>query len=296
MAHPILCIGSVLWDIIGKTDTQVGLGFDCGGHISMIPGGVAMNIAMRLRQFDHNVALLSYLGKDKNGSDWLAEANKREIETKFLTLGNSYPTDRYMAIEVGGNLFAAIADANSLEAADDSILAPLVDGRLGSTRNPFDGTIVLDGNLTQDLLARISTAPEFSKADVRLVPASPGKAIRLAPFIGNHSNATLYVNLEEACTLSGQKFLNSADAAQFLQAQGLKQVIVTNSSSNASCANSHGVFQETPPDVLVKRVTGAGDVFMAAHISAELGGADTAASLLSAIQSTATYISSEESL
>ncbi|MDB2369265.1 kinase, partial [Octadecabacter sp.] len=48
---PILCIGSVLWDIIGRAPGQMRAGSDVPGRITRRPGGVAMNIAMTLAQF-----------------------------------------------------------------------------------------------------------------------------------------------------------------------------------------------------------------------------------------------------
>ena len=42
----ILCIGSVLWDIIGRTDLPMVLGNDKPGRIARLPGGVALNIAI----------------------------------------------------------------------------------------------------------------------------------------------------------------------------------------------------------------------------------------------------------
>ncbi len=44
-APDILCIGSVLWDIIGRAGAVMRLGSDVPGRITRIPGGVAMNIA-----------------------------------------------------------------------------------------------------------------------------------------------------------------------------------------------------------------------------------------------------------
>ena len=47
----ILCIGSVLWDIIGRSHASMRLGSDVPGRITRLPGGVAMNIAMTLARF-----------------------------------------------------------------------------------------------------------------------------------------------------------------------------------------------------------------------------------------------------
>jgi len=43
---PILCIGSVLWDIIGRAPRAMRQGSDVAGRITQLPGGVALNIAM----------------------------------------------------------------------------------------------------------------------------------------------------------------------------------------------------------------------------------------------------------
>jgi sugar/nucleoside kinase (ribokinase family) len=45
--------------------------------------------------------------------------------------------------------------------------------------------------------------------------------------------------------------------------------------------------------VLVTRVTGAGDTFMAAHIAAEAGGMDGPAALERALAAAATYVSGD---
>ena len=48
-----------------------------------------------------------------------------------------------------------------------------------------------------------------------------------------------------------------------------------------------------PPPVLVTRITGAGDPFMAAHIVAERRGEGREAALASALRAAATYVSGE---
>ena len=60
----ILCIGSVLWDVIGRTASHMRVGSDVPGRIHRLPGGVAMNIAMTLVRFGLRPALLSALGRD----------------------------------------------------------------------------------------------------------------------------------------------------------------------------------------------------------------------------------------
>ena len=178
MSKDILCIGSVLWDVIGRASAVMRVGSDVPGRITRLPGGVAMNIAMTLRRFDMRPILLTAIGRDEEGNELIEATKRMGIDVSHIYRSDDLPTDRYMAIEGANGLIAAIADAHSLEAAGDKILAPLADGTLGSKDTPYPGHIVLDGNLTEALLSEIAQSPLFAKSDLRVAPASPGKAER----------------------------------------------------------------------------------------------------------------------
>jgi sugar/nucleoside kinase (ribokinase family) len=293
MTPDILCIGSILWDIIGRSPTSMRLGSDVPGRITRLPGGVAMNIAMTLRRFGMTPALLTAIGRDVEGDELIAACDRLGLNTVQVYRSDDLPTDRYMAIEGANGLIAAVADAHSLEAAGDKILRPLADGRLASQENPWPGLIALDGNLTEALLADIATSPLFAAADLRVAPASPGKAERLLPLL-SHSTATLYVNLEEANILSKTQSLTAAEAARALLDRGAATVLVTNGGKPAAEGRrGQGVIEGVPPPVLVTRVTGAGDTFMAAHIVAEARGAGRDVALAEALRAAADYVSGE---
>lgn len=286
----IICIGSVLWDVIGRADRDMQVGSDVPGRIEMIPGGVAMNIAMALREMGLTPALLTAVGDDPQGAQLLGYARDKGMVTDYVYVSPDNPTDRYIAVEGANGVIAAIADAHSLEAAGDSILRPITEGPLSSATAPFDGMIALDGNLTNDLLVEIAASPAFSKADLRVAPASPGKAERLIPFLGL-ANATLYVNCEEAGLLCGRRFQSAPEAALALSKQGAARVLVTDGAAVACELHNGDLMTQIPPEVTVKRVTGAGDTFMAAHLAAEYQGADRALALTAAIGAAAAFVS-----
>lgn len=288
--HDILCIGSVLWDVIGRAPSHMRQGSDVPGRITRLPGGVALNIAMTLARFGLHPALLTAVGQDGEGHELITACNELGLNTDHVYRSEDLPTDSYMAVEGANGLIAAIADAHSLEAAGDKILRPLEDGTLGSADAPYDGFIALDGNLTQRLLENIAQSPLFSHADLRVAPASPGKAERLLPFLA-HDRAVLYVNLEEAGLLCQASFDSSAQGAEALVARGARRALVTDGGNSASDATSDGVLTQTPAAVLVTRVTGAGDTFMAAHIAAEVDGSNRDQALARALTSAANYVS-----
>ncbi|TKA95861.1 kinase, partial [Cereibacter changlensis] len=103
-APDILCIGSVLWDIIGRSPTAMRVGSDVPGRITRLPGGVAMNIAMTLRRFGLTPALLSAIGRDPEGDELVAACARMGLDTSQLYRSEDLPTDRYMAVEGANGL------------------------------------------------------------------------------------------------------------------------------------------------------------------------------------------------
>ncbi len=291
----ILCIGSVLWDIIGRTPASPTPGMDVPGRITRQPGGVALNIAMTLARLGLSPALLSAVGQDGEGSELLACLGGMGIDCTHVHRAPGLATDRYLAIEAAGGLVAAIADAHTLEAVGDCILAPLRDGRLGSEQVPWPGLVALDGNLTSDLLCQIAVSPLFRAADVRVVTAAPGKASRLVPLLAM-PNATLYVNRTEAQLLCGRTLPTAAEAAAALLAKGARRVLVTDGPHPCADASAAGILTAVPPPIApsrLLRITGAGDTFMAAHVAAERCGVARKDALATALAAAAHFISGE---
>ncbi len=289
----VLCIGSVLWDVIGVSPAPMHLGADMPGRIRRQPGGVALNIAMTLARFGLAPVLLSAIGRDDEGDELIASCTRLGLDCTHLYRPADLPTDIYMAIEGAGGLVAAIADAHTLEAAGEAILAPLTQGPLGSPAAPWTGVIALDGNLTESLLARIAASPAFAHADLRVAPASPGKACRLRPLLG-HPGATLYLNREEAGLLTDTRPASAAEGARALLAAGARRVLVTDGANGAALGHAGNILTAPAPAVTARRITGAGDTFMAAHIAAEISGAAPARALARALAAAAAHVSGQD--
>ncbi|MGY9013011.1 MAG: PfkB family carbohydrate kinase, partial [Rhodobacterales bacterium] len=241
----VLCIGSVLWDVIGSSASHMRQGSDVPGRISRLPGGVALNIAMTLKRFGVEPVLLSSIGRDAEGDALVVACEKLGLDCQHLYRSEDLPTDRYMAIEGANGLIAAIADAHSLEATGDKILTPLITGPFGTQTRPFAGVISLDGNLTHSLLEEIAVSPLFAQCDLRVAPASPGKAERLMPFL-YHGRALLYVNLEEAMLLCNTTCATAYDAAKALLAKGASRVLVTDGESPACDGDAREMIVQPP--------------------------------------------------
>lgn len=291
MAKPpdIITIGAAHWDVIGRSPMALAPGDDVPGPVTRRPGGVALNVAGELRRQGFRPALLSAVGRDAEGEALLAECRALGIATEHVHRPRQGQTDRYVAVEDPGGLIAAVADTRLLEAAGAAILAPLEDGRLGAATAPWAGTVVIDANLSATLMAWIAASPLFARADLRLVAVSPAKAWRLAPFLG-HARATICLNLAEAQALTGKGCGSAPEAAAALLAGGLARALVTDGDRPAALAEAGEVFAEAPARVPVTRVTGAGDVLVAAHIAAGRRGESGARALRSALRAAAGHV------
>lgn len=168
--------------------------------------------------------------------------------------------------------------------------APLRDGRLGSIEDPFGGTIALDGNLTASLLADIAADPAFAAADLRIAPASPGKADRLLPLLTRPQGGSL--RQPQRGRSAGAPPLRKR-APTPLGPGGTRRAACAGDRRRqpGSRGRSSGDSRTAqPPSVLVTRVTGAGDTFMAAHLRAEREGVDRDAALHAALAAAAAYV------
>lgn len=266
------------------------LGYDVPGKIQRLPGGVAFNVAKTLTRFGLRPAVLTAIGMDPEGHELAAACAELGVDTRFALRDTGLPTDRYMAIEGGNGLIAAIADAGSLEKAGRAVLAPLSDGRIATNEAPWSGPVVLDGNLERALLEEIATSPMLAAADLRVVPASPGKASRLRPLM-QMPKATFYLNRYEAGLILNREFATSFEAAKAIVANGAARVLITDGAAQITDACGRETHQTTPPTISAQRITGAGDTFMAAHIAAEIVGHGRAFSLDAATKAAATYVS-----
>ncbi|MDO5604688.1 MAG: PfkB family carbohydrate kinase [Paracoccus sp. (in: a-proteobacteria)] len=289
----VICIGAMLWDVIGRSPRAMTQGQDVPGRIRHIPGGVALNVAMAIHRWGMTPAILSAVGRDAEGEALIASSRAMGVVTDYLCRDGG-PTDVYMAIEDCNGLIAAIADAHSLEDAGERVLAPLRDGRLASARAPWGGIAVIDGNLTETQLAGIRDEPGLAGTDLRIVPASPGKAGRLAPLIGA-PRGCFYINRFEAEVLAGRALGSAPDAAQAMLDLGMHRVIVTDGAALVAEGLAGGdLLRLTPPEVTITRVTGAGDCFLAAHLAAERAGCDRERALTRATLAAAAHVSGKD--
>ncbi|MFQ5622888.1 MAG: PfkB family carbohydrate kinase [Paracoccaceae bacterium] len=285
----VLCIGSALWDVIARSDRPMKPGYDVPGRIDRQLGGVALNVALALARQNCAAALLTALGRDDDGDRLVAELEANGVDCCHVTRVDE-PTDSYLAIESKGEVFGAVADCNTLESAGDIIVEPLRNGRLADSRAPWRGPVVIDGNLSGEVLFSIAAHHDLRQARIYLVPASPGKAERMRRVLRS-GDGTIFVNIHEAEILCQANFRSSLEAAEALVAMGSGRAIVTNSSRTACLVDADNRIEIDPPPVRARTATGAGDAFLAGFIAAENRGETPRDAMQKAVRAAADHIS-----
>lgn len=288
---PILCVGAAHWDVIGRTARPLPPGADVPGIVVRAPGGVARNVAAALAGLGHPVALVAAVGRDAPGEALLADLAERGVDLRGICR-DAGATDAYVAIEGdGGALHAAVADCRALERAGLALLAPLRDGTLAGAGRRWRGTAVLDGNLPGAVVAALLAEPALA-GPLAIVPASPEKSARLAALVGQRP-VSLYLNRAEAEALCSDRFADSRAAAAALAVRPAVSAIVTDGPAPVTAATDGRLVTRSPPAIAARSVTGAGDVFVAAHLVARAQGCDTGAALDRAIAAAARHLTRE---
>jgi sugar/nucleoside kinase (ribokinase family) len=295
MTPPVLCIGALHWDVLGQAAGRTERGDDVPGRVEWRPGGVAANIAFALAARRARPVLLSAVGDDHAGAALIATCAAAGIVTDHVLRLPGRSTGTYAGIEDAGGLVVAVADAATLEAAGPGVLVALDDGRLPLGGGPWTGDAVIDGNLAPEVLRAIAAHPALVAAGLRIAGASPAKAPRLAAFAGRRGTV-LHLNLAEARVLARalspgcSDAETAAEAAARLVALGAARAVVTDGANPVADADSTGVVTAIPPRITARRVTGAGDLFLAAHLLAERGGLSRRAALKRALSAAAAHV------
>lgn len=245
-------------------------GHDVPGQIRQSPGGVALNVSFALAQQKVDCILLTAIGRDAPGDLLYKTASDKGVNCHYLTRVDD-ATDTYLAIEQSdGTVFGAVADCATLEKTGADLLVPLINGDLASADKPFEGTVVVDGNLPEDVLDAVLNIKGLAKANMVFVPASPGKAERMRSVLTSRGG-TIFVNMHEAEILCGKKFKTAKAAAAAIAELGAG-AIVTDGAKDAAMLKDGVNITVSPPPATVKSVTGAGDAFLAGFLAYELNG------------------------
>ncbi len=249
---PILCIGEVLWDVLGEERK---------------PGGAPMNVALHLSNLGHPVEIISRTGKDHWGKQLRMFLSERGLETAYIQEDPELSTSEVLVrLDGQGN-------------ATYEIVAPVAWDRLACTAEgeklASDAGLIVYGTLgSRDPVARRSIkkyleSPALRFMDVNLRPPYTPRSL-VQELLGAAHMAKL--NDDELGTIAGWDSKEKMDEEGMMhwiaESYRLERVVVTRGSRGALLLEEGRVTTHPGYHVKVADTVGAGDAFLAAFISA----------------------------
>ncbi|TXE10026.1 carbohydrate kinase [Seonamhaeicola algicola] len=257
--HKIVCFGEVLWDVFPNNTKKI--------------GGAPLNVALRLSSFNHDVKMVSAIGKDDLGKDLLKYLKKHKISTDLIQQKKDYGTGE---VAVALNEDGAASYTITYPKAWDKIvkLSAMADAVNYANAFIYGSLITRDGVSRKTLFELLDVSP-YNVFDVNL--RAPHYTKRTLITLMEKANFIKFNDDElfEICELYGSKFSNVENAVKFISNEtNTKHICVTLGAKGAMLFYNSEIFYSKTYKVRVKDTVGAGDSFLASLISQLLQGND----------------------
>lgn len=261
----VAVVGGINIDICGQSFKPLIAEDSNPGRVSRSLGGVGRNIAHNLALMGVEVKMLTAYGDDDGGrqAEDSCAALGIDLSHALCVPGGSTPC--YLCLSgPDGDMALAINDMELCERVSPEYLSSVLDVINGARAVVFDTNI--PGSSVRFLVENC-TAPLFCD------PVSVAKAGKLLSLSGNIH--TIKPNRREAELLTGIKIETPADAeaaAEALTGKGIKQAFISlgEHGTLAADANERLLLPNIPGAPV--SMTGCGDAFLAAVVSAYLDG------------------------
>lgn len=264
----VVVIGAVNIDICGTSDDQLILYDSNPGIAEYSYGGVGRNIAENLSCLGHEVHMITILADDLFTEDLLRYSESVGINFDHSMRVKGERCSKYLSINNNnGDMILAVSDMKIYDLFTVDFIAQNMD-----FINTFDIAVV-DANIPAEVIEYIC---RNAKIPIAVDPVSINKAGKLSNCL--EGITIIKPNLYETEELTGIKIEDDAtlkDAANFFHKRGVKDVFISMAEEGVYYSNGSN-FGSVPICVTykVKNVSGCGDAFLSAVVSAYLKGCD----------------------
>lgn len=236
-------------------------------------GGVARNIAENLARLGTPTHLIAAIGRDTAGEQLLSDTQAAGVRVDHVHR-STHPTGTYTAVlDADGDLIVAIADMAATDALKPQDL------QRGRELIANASLLVLDGNLSAEVLTYAADIAHTAGVPTVIDPVSVPKAALLAPLLTSERPIfAVTPNLEELQAITGRPIGDDRDlvrATTALHERGVRHAWVRlgERGSLLSTLDEGHAFLAAPP-AEVCDVTGAGDAMLGAFVHWVLLGSD----------------------
>lgn len=247
----ITCFGEVLWDVF-PTHEKI--------------GGAPLNVALRLNSFNHEVYMISAIGKDKRGDALINYITESGLSKAYIQMNETLETG---AVQVSLNDKGSASYTIEFPRAWDAIeLNDDLKALVSSSDAFVFGSLVARDNISKNTLFELIEASQYSIFDLNLRPPHYTKELLIhlmnkADFIKFNDD-----ELYEVSGYLGSKYLSMEQNIRFIsEVTNTKHICVTKGNHGAVLWYHDTFYYNSGYLVKVKDTVGAGDSFLASLIS-----------------------------
>lgn len=270
-APRLLVIGDIAWDVLFRPSGDLVWGADVYGHVDLLPGGSAANVAVWARRLGASVALVGQVGDDRLGDLMRAHLEKEGV-AGLVRVVEGGETMRIGVVVRPDAEHAFVTDhSRPLRLAPDDLPLGLLDGVDGVFLNGYAVFMAGSASFASALLAearRRNIPVAFDPSSFSLIELYG--AARLLGEIGRVD--VLLANDDEArALLRGGPLRSLLDCADV--------TVVKQGGAGATATTAAGTVSAPAESIAVSDATGAGDAFDAAFLVEYLARHDLNAAL-----------------
>jgi fructokinase len=247
----VTCFGEVLWDVFPNHEKI---------------GGAPLNVALRLKSFQHDVTMISAIGDDKRGKMLLDYISKNGVETKYIQILNNLDTGKVLvSLNDKGSATYDIA----FPCAWDSIGINNHIKQLVKDSNAFVfGSLVARNSISKNTLFELLDLSPYNIFDLNLRPPHYSKELLIALMQKAHFIKFNDDELFEVSAYLGSKYLSIEQNIRFIsEVTKTEHICVTKGSHGAVLFYNGKLFYNSGYLIKVKDTVGAGDSFLGSLIS-----------------------------
>ncbi|WP_282072613.1 carbohydrate kinase family protein [Polaribacter atrinae] len=253
----IVCFGEVLWDVF---------------PIHKKIGGAPLNVAVRLKSFNNDVAMISAVGNDVLGKTILKYINDLKINTEAVEVLEEFTTGE---VAVSLNEKGAATYKIVHPKAWDKIPFTAKSSELVKQADAFVfGSLITRDDVSKNTLYQLLELAKYAVFDVNL----------RAPFYNNEILIDLMCKadfikfnddeLYEISAFLGSPFHNLEQNIHFIaEKTKTAHICVTKGEHGAVLLYNHQLYYNSGYQIKVKDTVGSGDSFLASLISKLINGA-----------------------
>jgi fructokinase len=246
----VVCFGEVLWDQFPDHKTI---------------GGAPLNVALRLKSYNNQVALISAIGKDENGIKILEYLNQYEIDTSLVQTSENFDTGlvKVMLNPKG----SASYDIKFPSAWDYIVIDDSVRSRIEKSDVFVYGSLVARGDTSRNTLLELLDHAKFKVFDLNLRAPYYTKdllesLLKASDFIKFNDD-----ELYEVAEMLGSKYRSLEQNISFMEdLTGAKSICVTKGRHGAVLLHRGQLYYNSGFHIQVKDTVGAGDSFLASLV------------------------------